>query len=186
MTRFVFLASLLASLLLSGSPVQAHGVYLFAWAEADRICGEGYFSKKSPVREGQVRLLDDAGRELAQGRTDEQGNFCLPRPAQASDLTLVLEAGQGHRAEFRLGPGGQDGASPAASAPAAALAPPVAAADAEAVRRLVREELQAQLTPLRQALAEALNPSPGPREIIGGLGWLAGLAALAFWLKRKR
>lgn len=50
-----------------------------------------------------------------------------------------------------------------------------------ALREIVREELQSQLGPLRQSLAQAAAPQqPGIKEIGGGIGWIMGLASLAY------
>lgn len=60
--------------------------------------------------------------------------------------------------------------------------------DSEArIRGIVREELQKQLSPMRQYLAEKLeDKTPGIREVVGGIGWLAGLGAFGFWCSQRR
>ena len=51
----------------------------------------------------------------------------------------------------------------------------------------VRQELQAQLSPLRQQLAEQQGDTiPSVREIVGGMGWLLGLGALGFWWSERK
>ena len=49
-------------------------------------------------------------------------------------------------------------------------------------------QLRARIEQLEQALAEQKNnASPGPRDIIGGLGWIFGLAAAgALYYKRGK
>jgi nickel transport protein len=198
-------AALLAALAagLAGRPAEAHSVFIFAWADGDRICTDSYFSKKNPVRGGTVRMLNTKRQELQTGLTNEQGMHCFSPPAEPADLVFVIEAGEGHRGEFRLAAsdlekGGILAAAPASlnsapepldSAPdsldtAAPLDSAPDSLDAAALRRLLREELQAQLSPIRKTLAEnsAGRREAGWREIIGGLGWLAGLAGFALWL----
>ena len=188
-------------------PARAHAVYLFAWVDGDRVCSEGYFAKKSKVRDGTVTVRNAAGSLVAEGRTNEQGLWCFPAPA-SQDLTFVLNAGQGHRAEFILPvkefPSGH---SPAAdkekpASPGALAADKVPATSSAQrstattmddgglralVRDAVREELQSQLGPIRQTLAEK-NADPGPtlRDILGGLGWILGLAGIAAWYTARR
>lgn len=58
---------------------------------------------------------------------------------------------------------------------------------AEAIRAIVRDELQKQLSPMRHYLAEKLeDTTPGLKEIFGGIGWLMGLGALGFWFSQRR
>jgi nickel transport protein len=42
------------------------------------------------------------------------------------------------------------------------------------------------LSPIRQSLAERLDPEPSLRDILGGLGWLIGLAGMAAWAQSRR
>jgi nickel transport protein len=195
-----FLATLLALAWLLAQPATAfaHAVFIFAWPQGDQVCSDSYFSRKSPVRGGTVTVLDASGTVLDSGKTDEKGSACFPRPRTGSDLTLVVEAGEGHRADFRLraadlqppdpGPAPEPEAAPAVpSRPAvAAPAPGGPGADLEAVRAVLRQELASQLGPINRALAEADEKSPSPRDIIGGLGWLAGISGLAFWLAGRK
>lgn len=60
-------------------------------------------------------------------------------------------------------------------------------ASTEAIRAIVRDELQKQLSPMRHYLAEKLeDTTPGLKEIVGGIGWLMGLGALGFWFSQRR
>lgn len=185
----LFLA--VALLIAPAGSVSAHGVFIFAWADGDRICTDSYFNKKSKVQGGKVSMRNAAGEVLQSGSSDSEGGLCFARPDGREDLFFVVEAGEGHRAEFKLRAEDLPGAAPAAgesfSRPEAAPAPKVTeAADSgnleESLRRMVREELQSQLSPIHKALAEGQRgQSPGLREIVGGLGWVAGLFGLAFW-----
>jgi nickel transport protein len=180
----------------------AHSVHIFAWADGERICSESYFSKSNRVRDGEALMADAQGRILAQSRTDEQGLACFPLPDKARDLTFTILAGPGHKGEFLLRAAdlaasfppsapSPDSPSPAA-APETALtrSPSSSREDEEArLRLLVSRELQRQLAPVLQTLAEIKeSKDPGLSEILGGIGWILGVAALAQWiaLRRKR
>jgi nickel transport protein len=172
-------------------PAQAHGMRLVAWVEGDRVCSESSFGKTTKVRDGMAVARDTAGALLAEGKTDEAGVWCFPSPVP-QDVVIAVNAGQGHRAEFLL------------SAKAFAEAsPPDRPADLpqnlddqadldnpdelhDLVREAVREELQAQLAPIRRALAERDAAGPTWRDILGGLGWIIGLAGLAAWGASRR
>jgi nickel transport protein len=107
-------------------------------------------------------------------------------------------AGEGHRAGFTLRaedmppPAPSVGPPPpAAAAEAAAPGAPAPASPAssqagpapglEEIRLAVRDELSAQLGPLSRRLAESGSEPPSFREVIGGLGWLAGIFGFAFY-----
>lgn len=204
---------------------QAHGVFIFAWEDGERVCSESYFSKKNKVRQAEVIMADSSGEVLAKGRTDDQGLYCFARPGGAADLVFTVLAGPGHKGSFalHLDPAAKTG-SEAEAAPEAGTAGAGTVADGvgatfaangaafggageshasggpagtgektlpeeqeRLLRQLVREELRAQLEPLRLALIkDRQERTPDAARIIGGLGWLAGLGALGYWLAQKR
>ena len=122
----------------------AHRVHFFAWDEDDRVCSRSSYSKNARIADAEVTVRDADGKEVLRGRSDSEGVFCFARP-HAAELLLSVDAGQGHRGEFRL------------SAKTPGAAPPPERKD-----------------------------EPGWREILGGLGWIAGLAALLSWYRRRR
>ena len=81
--------------------VHAHGVYVFARVDGDRILTESYFSDERKVKDGVIRVYDPSGALLLAGKTDENGLFSFTVP-QRTDLKIVLEASMGHRAEYLL------------------------------------------------------------------------------------
>lgn len=96
---------LLAVLLLGGlifpSAVLAHKVNIFAYVEAGVVYSESYFPDGRPVESGIVTVLDSSGQQLLEGRTDKAGLFQFPLPGN-DDLTLVINAGMGHKNKFLL------------------------------------------------------------------------------------
>ena len=132
-----------------------------------------------------------------------RGDYALP----ATDVGLAIAARQREAAEDAPPAVQSGGPAPEKTAPAldgntpgpagntpapAAAAPPAERALSPAERRevlaLIREELGQELGPVRQALAEqGRDPSPGFRDILGGLGWIFGLAAIgALYYNRKK
>jgi nickel transport protein len=121
--------------------------------------------------------------------------------AQSGGVRFVVLAGQGHRAEYVL-PAAEarqaagSGSGPAAAPPRPAFpAPPQLSGqlpgpdpgEETRLREIFREELDSRLGPLRQALAEQrAADDPGMLEIVGGIGWLLGLAALIDRIRRRR
>jgi nickel transport protein len=169
----------------------AHRVHLFAWDEDGRVCSRSYYGKAANIADAELTVRDADGKELLRGRSDREGLFCFARPG-AAELLLSVDAGQGHRGEFRLSAKTtaatarpENGTRPDPSRPAAGPA------DHEELRRIMREELERVLPPLlernrKTAQASAQEEEPGLREILGGLGWIAGLAALLAWHRRRR
>ncbi|MDR1312910.1 MAG: hypothetical protein LBQ12_04245 [Deltaproteobacteria bacterium] len=188
---------------------------MFAYANGDEICTESYFTRKNRVVDGRIAMQDASGTEIGSASTGADGNRCFPAPPGEGDLKFVVLAGEGHRGEFTLPaadrPGApsaaEGGAGPGRADPAATgsgPSPDGAAADGagasgeaaspgapagvseETLRAVVREELKAQISPVVRALAEARDGgTPGLREIVGGLGWVAGVCGLVLWLKRR-
>lgn len=181
----------------------AHSVYIFAWVDGTRICTESYFTPKRKVRGEEVLMSDSSGQILAKGVTGEDGLFCFSLPAKPQDLEFTVLAGVGHKGSFTLEERELASAISARNETTnnpvltgqAGIAP--LAVDSEKgqidvgseafIRGIVREELQKQLSPMRQYLAEKLeDTTPGIREVVGGIGWLAGLGALGFWYSQRR
>ena len=177
-------------------PLAAHGLFIFAWAEGDRICTDSYFSRNNKARGARISMMDQAGTVLASGLTDSQGGFCFQRPEAPQNLVFIVEAGGGHRGQFKLpadtlppaAPSLAESGAPEAAPPEAGLAGGnFAPLDTETLRQVLRAELAAQLGPLNRKLAaDEARAEPGLREIAGGLGWLAGLAGLGFWLAARQ
>ena len=53
------------------------------------------------------------------------------------------------------------------------------------LEQLLSAALEQKLAPIRHMLAEQYNAGPSLRDIIGGLGWLMGLAGLAAYFKSR-
>ncbi len=91
-------------LLVTALPAFAHRVNVFAVVEDGEVAISAKFARGRKVVGGDVSLCDPRdGRILAAGRTDEAGQCRLPLPPGSDGgLTVVLDAGLGHRAEWAL------------------------------------------------------------------------------------
>ncbi|ARM30761.1 hypothetical protein [Prosthecochloris sp. HL-130-GSB] len=79
---------------------EAHKINLFCWYEADSLLGEGYFRGGNPVKNSRVILEDaESGKLIDEGITSESGKFGF-RSDPSIAVTVVLDAGQGHRATW--------------------------------------------------------------------------------------
>lgn len=188
-------AAVAAAMWVAPAAATAHKVNLFAWAEGPTIRGEAYFTGGGRPQNLPVEVLDAAGRPLAQTKTDAEGRFAYT-PARRCEHRFVIETEDGHRAECKVSAadlpaslppaaGGAPAAvpspqtQPAAHRPAAATAPsePLAVS-VEALRREVRQTVRREL--------EAYEQRVRIRDVIGGIGYIFGLAGLAMLLRRRK
>jgi nickel transport protein len=183
------------------TPALAHRVLVFAYAEGDTIHTESKFVPNTPVRQGDVQVLDQkSGKVILTGKTDNQGKFSFKIPAAAAaqkmDLRIVTGAAMGHQGEWLLKAasylqaGKTAAASSAPAAPAAASAPAPAgkpaAVDQQLLEEVVNKALERQLGPMREQLAEMAVHRASLTDIIGGLGYIAGFFGLWAYFQSKR
>ena len=185
--------------LLIASPALAHRVNIFAFVDGNEIQVECGFNRSQKVKQGAIEVRDAAGDLLVTGRTDDQGVFRFPIPQQArsgSDLRIIVNAGEGHRNEWLLPAaevagsaappaGPHSTATPEPSASPGPQSSPPSSMDKEELERIVNAALDAKLSPIRQMLAEQSQRGVEMRDIIGGLGWIVGLAGIAAYCRRR-
>lgn len=86
---------------LSASMVAAHSVSLWVYVEEGRVCVEASAHNGAKIKGGSILVLDAKVKTLHEGVTDDNGYFEFA-PSVKEDLTIVLKADGGHRAEFKL------------------------------------------------------------------------------------
>ena len=190
------LVSVFLAILLAPSSAVAHRVNIFSWLEGDDVAVECGFSRDSPVRDGRITVFDaKSGKELLQGATDKKGHFRFPVPQSvrrnAHGLRIRVNAGEGHQSEWLMAADElmlscdvPDARTQPSATEASLLSTSGDGVTQEAVRRIVNEALDTKLAPIRRDLAAASEP--GIQEIIGGVGWLLGLAGIALYCKGRR
>jgi cobalt/nickel transport system permease protein len=190
--RALALAGALA-LLAGPGPALAHKLKVFATAEGATVIGYAYFNTGARAQAVAVRvtLADGDAAPVFEGRTDAEGGFQFTAGRRADHL-IVVEAEDGHGARFTVSaaelpetlPGPAD--APAGTAlpgpPAAALPPSIAGNE---LRTLVEAAVARQLRPLREQL-DAEQAQVRGRDLLGGLGWIIGMAGLAYGLSGRR
>ncbi len=189
--------------LMTASPVSAHRVHLYAFVEGSEIVADCRFSKKSPAQNAKVEVLDAAsGKLLVSGQSDARGTARLAVPpelkAHPADVLVVLNAGEGHRAEWRIDAAdlrrGLAGTPSAVSSPVqpeqsetAGQGAGMAVQSSGASRCVSPEELEALLREERARFeAERNAEGPGLTEIVGGIGWIVGIFSALFALNNRR
>lgn len=204
LVRVCFCAALV---LLSLPPAAwAHRLNVFAFVDGNEIQVESSFSRGNPARQGKVEVSDAAtNAALVTGVTGEDGVFRFPMPDgvrnRGHDLIVRVNAGEGHQGEWRI-PAAELG-RPSVDAVAvvrqlqgeAAVLPPApqsgqsgqaVSLTSQELEQIVNAALEQKLAPIRQMLADQYSAGPSLRDIIGGIGWLIGLAGMAAYFKSRR
>ena len=197
---FVFSLSILLPL-----TANAHKLNIFAWPEGDIIHGQTSFSGNRKPKNVEISVQDAASKAiLLSTRTGEQGKFSFTLPEKAIqeqlDLLLVVNSGDGHRGEWSLPAaeylalpsqplaGKNQKSTPTVTAPSPST-PAVRTIsdhiDEQLLRRIIDEELEKKLATLKYMLAKSSDKSPDLRDILGGIGYILGLAGILAWLQAK-
>ncbi len=198
--------------IMTGSQVFAHKVNVFAYIEGNSIIIQGYFSGKAKSQNSLVEVFDQNGKKLLEGRTDVKGVWSFgvdSIPTGVKSLKIVLEAEPGHRGEYTLdfseapaSSGKQSSENPALpntpSGSVPSVVPTVGAEpgiNQEALLHSLSLMMDQKIEPLiktignqERLLLEQQAGAPKMTEIIGGIGWILGLAGITafFWGKNKQ
>jgi cobalt/nickel transport system permease protein len=172
------------------SQAYAHRVNLFAWYDGKMILAEGYFSSGNKAMNSTILVLDSGGKEVFHGMTDKQGKFSFKPPGNGK-YCLVLKAGMGHRAEALVSVQGME-SGPAA--PEAGQAGPQTAESPELKGTVTltgtefEQILDSKLNPIKEQLLRLAKQGDrvGFRDVVAGLGYIAGLMGLAMYLTQKK
>ncbi len=179
----------------------AHKVNLFAWYDGKMILAEGYFSGGNKAMDSTILVFDSEGKEVFHGMTDKKGEFSFKPPGNG-EHRLVLEAGMGHRAEALVS---VQGTKSGPAAPEAGQAGPQTAESPElkgagqAAKDAHKETVALTSAEFEQILDRKLNPvkeqllrlaeqgdKVGFRDVVAGLGYIAGLMGLAMYLTQRK
>lgn len=153
---------------LIASSAFAHKVNVFAAYDKGVIQGEAYFLGGGRMKNCTVEFFDASGRKQGETRTDANGNFHF-QPDRPRDLRIVVDGGDGHRAEYILLVDESANELPA-SGETAENATNVEAAPIQSLRAQARrQERRTQMV-----------------NIIGGLGWIFGLAWMVLYFQERR
>jgi nickel transport protein len=174
-------------ILLCYGTAHAHRVNVYAYAEAGRVYVEGYFVDGTKAKNSTVEVLRaDTGEKLLTGRTDNEGRFSFKIPGPYP-LKIILQASMGHQNEYLLD-------KPEVLE---ALGMEVEEAESTTVQEHegavhgtedLETMLQRHLEPLREELLRLrmAQERPSLRDILGGLGYIIGLAGIYLYMKSKR
>lgn len=187
----------LALAMVFASPAYAHKLKVFATAVGAEIEGNVYFVGSGPAPGAKVSIDIGDGSPLTPLLTDAEGKFRFTAVRRA-DHVISVDTGDGHSAQTIVAaddlpsslPSSTNAGSAAASATLVAATAPRAAlfattTDEAALEDLVTKAVAQQIRPLREQL-NAYEDQVRLRDIVGGIGYIVGLAGLAMWLRRRQ
>jgi nickel transport protein len=193
-----FLVFIILFITMSVPYALAHKVILSAYVEGDSVFVESGFSDGTFCNNALIEVFDPSGKKLLEGKTDENGGFSF-KPAQRTDLTLVINAGMGHRAEYTVPAEelpeipdvqktGQEAPSPPAFETKQSKAPEtVARMDIKEIESIVDSVVQKRLRPLTQLVAKSQRDTGfSPTEVFGGIGYILGLMGIAMYVRYRK
>jgi len=185
-------------------PTLAHRVNVFAWVEGDTVVAEAKVAGSGRTKNCPITVFDGQGRLLVEGKTGEDGRFAFAKPKGVEALTVVLDAGMGHRAQWPLTAEELGTAAPIAQAPvqetpantdegqAQVLSGsdgPVAAAGLgpEQIEAAVAKAVDGPLRAVagRLDLIAARQEKLDVQNLLGAIGYILGLVGLATWWKYR-
>ncbi len=174
------------------SPVLAHKITLFAAVRGALIEGQVSLQGGAPAPDTRLTIYDGTGREVIKLVTDKGGKFRF-EPQYLSDYRVVANAGLGHKAETTIPasqlPADLPQVAPQPGVEAAKSEPPPSSQQAESTTASIpRDEVVRELRVLCEQTAALRMELDRWREhqrlqdILGGVGYIMGIAGLAFFL----
>lgn len=194
--KLTVLAALLTAPVLGATDSFAHAVKLFAVNTGNTVNGYAYFSGGQRIAGAPVTIYNHDNNVEAQVITAPDGTFSHTPQTQGS-YRIELLTGDGHRAEFTVS--ASSGFSPQApeshihgntssvTGVTAQTTPHTTetAAPLDTIRSIINESLATHITPLREEL-NVYRDEVRLSDIIGGVGYILGLAGLASLVLKHR
>jgi len=180
----LFFASIL--IISTSLPVLAHKVIIFAWVEGDTVFTESKFSGGKEAINSKVLVFDKEGTQLLEGKTDNKGEFSFKIP-KLTDLRIVLNAGMGHKAEWRIPESEiREAGGVSEKKRAGESSQPIdVGLSKEEIKELIEESLDRKLRPIVRMMTESQPKGPSVTEILGGIGYIFGLMGVAIYFKNR-
>ncbi len=196
--RLAFL--LIIALTATATPCFAHKIRIFAWQNsADTIMTEAKFSGNKPAKNVTITVIESStGRQLLSGKTNDKGMFLFTVPqTSAPALDIVVNGGDGHRSSWHYAlehrppqpaQAAEKDTTTSAGVPSPKSSPPATTVtiDNEKLTELIEAALDRKLTPIRRMLAENSDKGPTIQDILGGIGYIFGLAGIAGYFQSRK
>jgi len=178
--------------LLTAIPALAHKVRIFAWEDSGTIVTESQFSGGRPAKNAVISVIDTAtGQQIVSGTTDGEGVFRFPSPpAGGGALEIVIDGGEGHKNSWLFKTEEETGNSNTAQATHQKIPAPQKSSTVtvtkEELQQIVEGVLDKKLAPIKRTLAENADRGPRLQDILGGIGYIFGLAGIAAYFQSRK
>jgi len=198
--KLILVLTASAVILLTSAPVaSAHGIAVFASWEGGAIKGKAYATGGGAIKAATVRITNAAtGELLGETISDDKGEFSF-QPALRCDHRIVVEIDAAHSAQYIV---------PADELPDSLPLPPEDSGrepvelparehaqhqyanehpqhQGDDIRALVESAVSKHIAPLRVQL-DQFEKKRRLHDIIGGVGYIFGVAGVAFYILAKR
>lgn len=184
--------SLITVFILIATSALAHKVLVFAYRDGSEIHTEVKFNNGRPAKKTSITVEKNDGTVLLRGNTDDKGVYRFPPPAEAVsqsfDLTIVADLGEGHRGEWKLNAADyvlstfHKAMNPANGSDTA----PRDITDCGEIDKRVEAIIARELAPIKKILAERSQRTVSIQDILGGLGYIIGLAGCAAYISNRK
>ncbi|HRW60937.1 MAG TPA: hypothetical protein P5340_09815 [Defluviicoccus sp.] len=189
----VMIGALMAA---AASPAHAHKLKVFATAVGERIEGSVYFVGGGPARGARILVEGPDGKPIEELTADDAGAFVITAKVR-TDHVIMTDSADGHSARTTIPasllpaslplpasePGTTAAESPGSTAPAPSQRDRTG--DPTAMEATIAQAVARQVAPLRAQLS-AYEDQVRLRDVLGGLGYILGLAGLFAWMRARR
>lgn len=185
-----FICIVILCIFFMASDCFAHKITVFGYVDQGLVKTESMFSGGRVAQNCTLSITGDAGPILI-GKTDEKGLLDFPISGQKDGFDLVVVCGDGHRGSWRIEANEflevpelvkvSSEQEQAVSVPTSVTTP-----ENTDLRQMIREELSAELGPIKRQLAMLKQDKVSIADIMGGLGYFLGLAGLASYMRYRR
>lgn len=197
MLKGIVPAAMIAALTAAAaSPAHAHKLKVFATAVGERIEGTVYFVGGGPAPGARILVESADGKRIEVLVADDAGAFAITAKVR-TDHVIVTDSADGHSARTTIPasllaaslplpasePGTTTAESPDSTAPASSLGDRMG--DPTAMEASIAQAVAQQVAPLRAQLS-AYEDQVRLRDVLGGLGYILGLAGLFAWMRARR
>lgn len=192
----IFFATLMGNAEMSA----AHKIKVFATVDQDIVNGYAYFSSGTRVRSPRVDFYDSNGTNISGLVGDENGQFTLAVTCR-SDYLIKVSTDDGHQADWRLAEDEFGLDLPSCNPLAVGGHIIVSAGNSTDITGnesiganivdigpVIRDELvplKGQIARLQEQI-DLLSEKRRLQDILGALGYLLGLAGIAFYIMGRR
>ena len=165
-----------------------HRVDIFCYVNGRNIDCSAKFTPGGPVKNGEIVVKSvQTGKILLKTKTDEKGNVSFRIPDEALknhwDLKVICNAEMGHRNFWIVK---ADEMIPSEEEESKGKEIKVKTVSKKEIEEIVERTVARQLEPIKRDLAELKIHRISFQDVIGGLGYIFGIAGIVMYFMSKK